>query len=246
MNIIKKLLWVNKTVTSRIHNNKGYYIFLVGIGCISLILMGAVEYFFFKPHNTEDFRTSFSLLIFITIMYDIAMTLLKLSSKSFIEIKHLSVYPLSKWEKFKFYFIVILTDYKIFIYLILIFIFITFFLHRTLILAAFGSIILFMLLLITITIWIITAYYLFGKYFEKYRKNVGALIIFLFSGFFAGLILLNMLELINYVPIIGYVSNVLYGFMANDFYLVLNNTLLLLSCLLVGLFVYRFSPSNYW
>jgi len=239
-------LYINKTITSRIHNNKGYYIFLVGIGCTGLLLMGTVEYFFFKPHSIEDFRTSFSLLIFITIMYDIAMTLLRFSNKSFIEIKHLAIYPLSDWEKFKFYFILILTDYKLLIYLTVIVIFTIFFLQRTLILAVFGSIILFMLLLITITIWVITSYHLFGKYFEKYRKNVGALIMFLFSVFFAVLTLLNMLELINNAPVIGYVSNVLYGFMANDSYLVLNNTLLLLFSLLAGLLVYRFSPSNYW
>lgn len=245
MYILKTLIYLNRTITSRINNNKGYYLFFVGIGCIGLFLIGSFIIFFLKPDDIKSYRTLFSLVLFITIMFDIAMTLLKYSNKSIIELKHFKVYPLSKWEKFKFYSLLILTDYKSCLYLTGIVIFAVFFLERTLITAVFCSIILFILLFLTILIWTITAYHLFGRFFEKHRKNVGAVIMLLFSFFITGLTLLNMLELINSMPIIGYASNALYGFMITDLYLALNSVGLLLVSLFAGLFVYAISPANY-
>lgn len=240
--ILSALYNINRTLEKRLRKSEWFYVLFIGVICLFLLSFGVLLYI--VDYERTEYQFLFNLIAYMILMLDIGVVLMKFTETTVVEPKHLKVYPLSRWQKFKFHVALLLVDYKTFIYVTAIAITVFFLLIRSLYLEALFSIIIWLLLLASLISWTMVVYQLFGHFLHKYRNNA-PLVVFFFAFFLLGTNLLGILELVNKVPLASYAGNALYGLMITDLYLIWNNVGFLLGSLFLGLLVYGFSPSNY-
>jgi len=185
----------------------------------------------------------FDLLTYLVVVFDFGITFMKFSEKAIIEPKHLNIYPLSKWQRFIFDFILLLTDYKSFLYFSALIISILFVLRKNSFLCVLITFFVWLLLLTNVITWTVVGFRLGERFIFRNQEHTQLISSFLFV---FPLLVMNLLDvnLVKYIPLTSYVANSIYGLFILDYTLIINNIILLIAILGLGISVYAFITTN--
>ncbi|NBC03970.1 MAG: hypothetical protein GVY20_09735 [Bacteroidetes bacterium] len=215
---------VNKKLSRSIHPAKWLYLFLIGFFCIVVISLMIFNFFL----NSGGLN-SFLGVVYSVFLFDMIAIIVRLQKRAYIEPYQLNIFPISKWKKFLFHFVIVLLDYKSLIYLSSMVCFIFFFIQHSLYTGAVLSMIVWFLLLGTILTWTAVLYSLFGKYLDRMSNNIQ------YIGLFFIVILTGMQEFIDdfilKIPVLKHAGTALYGLWTNNPQIVWENLSILLGSL---------------
>lgn len=198
-----------------------------------------------KPINITEYQVILNLIVYMVVMIDISIILMKFRENNLIEPKHLSIYPLSKRQKFIFHFFLILTDYKSFVYLAAVLSSASIFIAQSLYVEAILSSFIWFLFLTILVVWVLVIFQIGGQYLIKYSKYAHLFIFFIFISAYLGMSLFDKMELINNIPLLSNVGGAIFGLLIHDLNYFVGNIVFLFGGLFLGILCYRILPSKY-
>lgn len=243
MKISQLLYCTERKLQSRINRNAWFYTILVSISCVLFLTYISIVFFYYPINEIEQLQVLFNLTIYMIFFLDMGFVLKKFGEGAVIEPYHLSVYPLSQWQKFKFQCFLLIIDFKSTIYISSVIFFAAFFVIKSMFFNALYSVVVIFFFYITVLNWLMVVYYFAGKILRTNRNNISFLILGL-AFFLLGIQSLGGLELINKVPLISNTGNTLFGLFINDWDMVLNNMGILMSILFIGITVNGYLVAN--
>jgi len=241
MPVLRVLLDIDKKLRYRVSNNKWFYTLWMGIASLLIVFISYVSYN--ERHLIEDKVISFSLLAALLIIFDILALLLRINNRTFIEPIHLNIYPISKWQKFKFHFLLLLLDHKTALYIIT-FLSVSLIYFQNNVLYGFVLTVWFWLLLLLVMItWTIVVYNAAGQLILKHRKNISNLVLLLLV---MPILLSQFFEIsaLTKIPLVGNMGWGLYGILVNNMSMVFKNILYLSGFVAIGLSVFMYLNFN--
>lgn len=248
--ILKSLIRTNRILEKRKDDSDvGYYSF-VGLSLCLILLFSAVILYESLTGGTDLVMASW-LLVQLAILCDIVLVFMKYRRKAVIEPLNLKVYPLTRWQKFYFFFHLLLFDLKTLVYVLLAAAFLVYFAFKMTLLSAVISLLLWLLLAVTISVWMLTVYRLLSLLGMELREKLMYLFVLIYllpsilSGFTDYLGVELSEDILFKIPISGQGASVLYGLLTGDGSQIALNFGLLMFILLSGLLVYRLAPSHY-
>jgi len=232
-NQLIKLNHTNKKLIRRIQKGRYFYILSIIFICLFLCTLIITSLF---PKNKSNLLLTFKYISFFVVFFDTIAIILRIQNRSFITPHHLAIFPLSKWDKFKYHMVLYLLDYKSLIYLSVSICYAIFFLSNRLYLSAVLNFIIWFLLLSIILAWVILLFNLLWRYLVKLKTKtqmIGLLYIIIIMGIesFGD-------NALTKVPITSNIGNIFYGLLFKNTGLILTNLIIAIFGLILPLFLF--------
>lgn len=207
-----------------------------------LILSFSGGALFQKNQKPSGYLVVFNTMTIFILAFDLSAIVFRFRTRVLIEPHHIQLFPLSKWQKLSYHFILFLTDYKNFLYLSAIIGTIIIFSAKGLFIASMLSIFIWLFLLLTVFCWTMVIYRIFGNYLTKYRNklhliNLIIMVVIILPS------LLGNITFISNIPVIGFVGKSVFGLLTGNLFMYGINLLYLVLSLGLALLVYRFTKS---
>jgi hypothetical protein len=235
-NRISHLYKLNGVLSRRVWKNSLLYSLLVAVvSIVVLIFMGVpvlTKIVTFENKKELGDLVSFSVLVIL--IMDFICTALRFQSKSFLEPVHLSVFPVSRWQKLILRFIMMISDMKIAICLSGCLVLVLFFIADHNPLAALISVVFWIIFVLTLTALYLMFHTMLGQVLVRYRQHlIGLSLVALAVSNFV--VMSKQYYWFSVIPFTGFVGKGLYALMTNDVPQMVFNLMLLFLCFLFSL-----------
>jgi hypothetical protein len=207
----------HKILTRRVRKYRFFYPLFIVIGSLLILIIGSYMLFRSREGITrEEYLIILNVIMFYIVMFDILVIHNRLNSFTLIEPIHIRLFPISEIMVRRLYYLLLLFDLRIVLYISAITCFGIYFLQDLQVMNFAVSIIFIMTFYLFITGFFLACYFIFHNYFSRYRDTM--MIFFHITVLLYTLsIIFDYFYLLAWIPVINILSYAIYYLIIDKF-----------------------------